>query len=69
MCIICCIYYSRTQSQPHPGYMFDESLLEATETTLMANELGLNDLTFEQLKTKYVKSKTETTCSFVQFWC
>jgi hypothetical protein len=49
--------------------MFDESLLEATETTLMANELGLNDLTFEQLKTKYVKSKTETTCSFVQFWC
>ena len=43
---------SRAQIDPHPGYMFDEALLEVTETALVANELGVNDLTVEQLKTK-----------------
>ena len=44
--------YSRGHHEPHPGYAFDESLLNIPGTNLMANELAVNDLTVEQLKTK-----------------
>ena len=42
----------RKQSAHRPDFVFDESLLGITETDLEPNEIGLNDLSYEQLKTK-----------------
>ncbi|CAB3992692.1 tyrosine- kinase Fer isoform X1 [Paramuricea clavata] len=55
--------------EQHGDYTFDEALLTITTTDLMANELGLNDLTLEQLKAKNIlfeKSVFETKAELSQ---